>query len=203
MTYWPLRFLAKWIFEIFYKLKAYGRHNIPHKGPYIVCANHSSFLDPVVICAAIPHRVYWVALKTLYTIWPFAVFLRFAKCIRVNGVIKEALLAIEGGKVIGIFPEGRRTYDGKLMRKGKRGAALLALRTGALVLPAWIDGTYQAYPRRAKFPKVHPINICFGKVLEFQRHSEEVIDEEIITAAAAKIMKAISGLAPTPAPSEG
>lgn len=196
MIYWPLRFLAKWIFEIFYKLKAYGRDNIPHKGPCIVCANHSSFFDPVVICAAIPHRVYWVALKTLYTIWPFAIFLQIAECIRVNGVIKEALSAIEAGKVIGIFPEGRRTYDGKLMRKGKRGAALLALRTGTPVLPAWIDGTYQAYPRRAKFPGVHPINIYFGRVLKFPRHDEEVIDEEVITAATAKIMKAMSELAP-------
>lgn len=196
MIYWPIRFLSKAIFKIFYSLKVYGAENLPKKGPFLVCSNHCSFFDPVVICDVVPQRVYWVALKDLYGVWPLSILLRFAKCIPVNGATKEALDALKQGKVIGMFPEGRRTYDGKLMKKGKKGTALIATRSAVPVVPMWINGTYQAYPRRAKFPKIHPIHAYIGRPLVFPKHEEEIIDEQILSAATAKIMQSIAGLMP-------
>lgn len=196
MIYWPIRFLSKAIFKIFYNFKVYEAGNLPEKGPFLVCCNHCSFFDPVVICDVVPQRVYWVVLKDLYSVWPLSILLRFAKCIPVNGATKEALNVLKQGKVIGIFPEGRRTYDGKLMKKGKKGAALIAMRSAAPVVPVWINGTHQAYPRRAKFPKIHPIQVYIGKPLVFHRHEEEIIDEQTLSAATAKIMQSIAGLMP-------
>ena len=194
MIYWFIKFLSTVIFKIFYRYKVYGSENIPKKGPYIICANHCSFFDPVVICNAVPQRVYWVALKNLYKIFPLSIFLRIAKCIPVNGAIKEVLNALNKEKVIGIFIEGRRTYTGRLSSRGRKGPALLAMRTGAPVLPAWIEGTYEVYPRRAKFPKIHPIHICFGKPITFPAHNENIIDEQILKDATAHILDEIAKL---------
>jgi len=194
ITYWVVRFLSKCILKVFYNFKIYGSENIIKKGSYIICTNHCSFFDPAVISCSVPRRVYWVALKDLYEIWPLSILLRLVGCIRVNGVIKEALDAINQGKIIGIFPEGRRTYDGKLMKKGRRGAAILAMRTGVPVLPMWIEGTFQAYPRRARFPKIHPISIHIGKPLQFEVRTESAISEDILDKATAQILGSISDI---------
>ena len=196
MIYWLVRFLSKCIFKTFYDFKIYGAENLPEKGPYLICSNHCSFFDPAVICACVPQRVYWVALKDLYKIRPLSLLLKAAKCIPVNGATKEVLDAIKQGKIIGIFPEGRRTYNGKLMKKGKKGTAIMAMRSGVPVVPAWISGTFQAYPRRAKFPRIYPIRIYIGKPLTFPKHQEEIINESTLSAATTEIMQSIAGLMP-------
>jgi 1-acyl-sn-glycerol-3-phosphate acyltransferase len=197
MTYWVIRFLSGCIFRMFFNLKVYGKGWIPKKGPYLICANHCSFFDPVTVSIAIPQKVYWIALKDLYKIRPLSILLRLVDCIQVNGVIKEALDVLNAGKVVGIFPEGRRTYTGKLMKKGKRGAALIAFRSGVAVLPAYISGTQQVYPRRAKFPKIYPVRVHFGKPLVFHKRKEEVISTDVLDNATAKIMTAIATLRDT------
>lgn len=194
MIYWAIKFLSTGIFKIFYSYKVYGSENIPEKGPYIICANHCSFFDPAVICDAVPERVYWVALKDLYKIFPLSIFLKIAKCIPVNGAIKEALNALNEKKVIGLFIEGRRTYTGRLSSRGRKGPVLLAMRSGVPVLPAWIEGTYKAYPRRAKFPKINPIYIKFGKPITFPIHNEEMIDENLLKDGTNAILEAIAKL---------
>ncbi len=194
MIYWFVRYLSACILKLFYSLKIYGRENIPKEGPYLICSNHCSFLDPLVICAALTKRVYWVALKDLYRIWPLAPFLKAIKCIPVNGAIKEVLEALRQGKVVGMFPEGRRTYTGRLMSKGRKGAALAAMRSGVRVLPIWISGTHQAYPRRAKLPKIHPIQAIFGEPIVFEIHNEKIIDEAVLSIATGRIMDSISKL---------
>jgi 1-acyl-sn-glycerol-3-phosphate acyltransferase len=193
MIYWAIRHISKAVLKLFYNFKIYGGENIPKNGPYIVCANHCSFLDPLVICDSIPRRVYWVVLKDLYDIWPLSILLRATSCIPVNGAINEALKALKQNKVIGIFPEGRRTYTGQLMRKGKKGPAILVMKAGVPILPGWINGTFEAYPRRAKFIKIHPIQIYFEKPLKFDKYEEdEIIDEKILMDTTQRILDSIA-----------
>lgn len=191
MIYWIIKILSTLIFKLFYNYKIYGKENIPKSGPYLICSNHCSFLDPVVISDAVPQRVYWVALKGLYKIFPLSIFLWIARCIPVNGAIKEVIEALNKKKVIGIFIEGRRTYTGQLSSRGRKGPAIIAMRTGVPVVSAWIEGTYEAYPRRAKLPKIHPIHIRFGKPITFPVHNEEVIDEQVLKGATARILDEI------------
>jgi 1-acyl-sn-glycerol-3-phosphate acyltransferase len=193
MIYWPIRFLTTCLLKLFYSFKVYGAKNLPKKGAYLVCTNHCSFLDPVVICALIPRRVYWVVLKDLYRIWPLAILMRLVSCIPVNGAIKDALDALKQNKIIGIFPEGRRTYTGQLMKKGKRGPALLAMKAGVPIVPAWINGTFEAYPRRARLPKICPIQIYFEKPLVFDKYKEDaIIDENVLISASEQILNSIA-----------
>jgi len=194
MIYWLIKLLSTFIFRVFYNYRVYGSENIPKSGPYIICSNHCSFFDPVVICDAVPQRVYWVALKDLYKIFPFSIMLKMTKCIPVNGAIKEVIEALNEKKVIGIFIEGRRTYTGELMSRGRKGPAILAMRTGSPVVPAWIEGTYKAYPRRARFPRIHPIHIRFGKPMVFAVHKEEIIEETVVKETTDTIMQSIAEL---------
>ena len=194
MIYGAIKTLTTLIFKIFYNYRIYGKEFVPKQGPYLVCSNHCSFFDPIVICDAVPQRVYWVALKDLYKIFPLSIFLRIAKCIPVNGAIKDVLEAISKRRVVGIFIEGRRTYTGQLSSRGRKGPAIIAMRTGVPVVPAWIEGTHEAYPRRAKFLKICPIHIRFGEPIVFPVHSEEIIDGMILKEATDKIMQAISNL---------
>jgi len=194
MIYWFVKFITLALFKLFYCFKIYGKENIPREGPYLICSNHCSFFDPVVICDAVRPRVYWVALKDLYKIFPLSILLRISKCIPVNGAVKEVVAALNKKKVVGIFIEGRRTYTGQLMSRGRKGPAIIAMRSGVPVVPAWIEGTYKAYPRRALFPKVYPIHIKFGKPITFAIHTEEVIDENILKSATDSIMQAIAEL---------
>lgn len=194
MIYWPVKFLTIALFKLFYCFKVYGRQNLPKQGPYLICSNHCSFFDPVIICDAVRPRVYWVALKDLYKIFPLSIFLWISKCIPVNGAIKEVLAALDEKKVVGLFIEGRRTYTGQLMSRGKKGPAVIAMRSGAPVVPAWIEGTHKAYPRRALIPKICPIHIRFGKPIVFPVHTEEVIDGSVVKSATDSIMQAIAAL---------
>lgn len=196
MIYGTIKVLTTFILKTLYSYKVYGKEYIPKQGPYLVCSNHCSFFDPVVICDAVPQRVYWVALKDLYKIFPLSIFLRIAKCIQVNGAIKDVVEALNKKKIVGIFIEGRRTYTGQLSSRGRRGPAIIAMRTGAPVLPAWIEGTHEAYPRRAKSFKICPIHIRFGEPIVFPVHSEEIIDEAILKESTNKIMQAIAKLQP-------
>ncbi|MHC5034975.1 MAG: lysophospholipid acyltransferase family protein, partial [Planctomycetota bacterium] len=75
------------------------------------------------------------------------------------------LQALEEGRLCGIFPEGGRTFDG-LLREPKPGVALLALRSGAPVIPVTIEGAYRAWPRGRHYPVPTRIRVYFGRPVD-------------------------------------
>ncbi|MBT9131193.1 MAG: hypothetical protein DDT31_00591 [Syntrophomonadaceae bacterium] len=89
--------------------------------------------------------------------------------------------------MLGIFPEGTRSRDGKL-RNGELGAALLALRSDSPILPAAIDGAFEAYPPDAKFPRPRRIKLRFGQPLIFDAVKKGKIDKKALEAATEKII---------------
>ena len=108
--------------------------------------------------------------------------------IKENGSVGEAAYLLEKGEAIGVFPEGTRSLDGKLSA-GKRGAAIMALKTGTAVVPCAVRGAFKAFPRNAILPKPHPVRISIGAVIKFEKI--EIPDEETIDSALNKIMTAI------------
>ena len=81
------------------------------------------------------------------------------------GSLRRALLVLKQGAVLGIFPEGGRSDDGRL-KPGKPGAALLALRAGVPLVPAGIVGAFAAYSRHHRFPRPEPILVRFGEPVD-------------------------------------
>jgi 1-acyl-sn-glycerol-3-phosphate acyltransferase len=132
-----VRFLAFWAFTLIYKNKIYGLRHIP-KGPGLIAANHTSFLDPPVVSISFPEEVHFLARKTLFKNPLFGALIRNLNSHPVSGqaediaVFKTIVGLLKQNKKVIIFPEGQRTSDGKI-REIKPGISLLLSRTDAAI----------------------------------------------------------------------
>jgi 1-acyl-sn-glycerol-3-phosphate acyltransferase len=167
------RALRAWLrvpVENLFRLAVEGLEHLPRRGPYIVAANHHNYLDGVVLGVAVPEPIAFMVMPRVYRATPVhPLFHDLIGSIPVNlegadvGALRRTLRALEHGRVIGIFPEGPFSLHGRLER-GLPGVALLALRSGAPVIPVGIRGTYEALrDRRFYIPRRHPIRVRFGQ----------------------------------------
>ena len=187
--------LFKIFAKVFFRLKVEGQENLPKKGSFILAANHASSLDPFMIIAAIPRYIRWVIIYEYYDLWYLRWLLKRMRFIRVeNSLPKEAFRTLLQGGVIGVFPEGRRSWNGHL-GQAQRGMAALARRTSCPVVPVAIIGTFLALPRTRKRLKLHPVTVRIGRPLFFaepatKKEDAAKIDQENIR----KIMQNIAEL---------
>jgi 1-acyl-sn-glycerol-3-phosphate acyltransferase len=126
--------------RLLFACRVHGGERIPSDGPLIVASNHSQYADPVLVCVAVPRRLQWMAKKQLF-VFPFSKFFEFIGSFPVDregggrGAIRAALAFLAEGWALGIFPEG--THRGT-SREAKSGVVVLALRSGASVLPVHV-----------------------------------------------------------------
>ena len=177
MRYWILRAIATLIVKSIFKLKVEGFENLPKKTNFILVANHTSYLDPVVIGVAIPKKFYWITLREFYN----TNFLRWValkkETLPTGNSSDKAIDLLMKNESVGLFPEGGRSRDGKL-REFRRGAALLAIKTGRPVVPCAIIGAYEALPGLEKLPKLFQlIKVKIGKPQYLLKEFEDVIDD--------------------------
>ncbi len=191
MPYRILRFIALFICKILFRVKVNGLENIPPKGNMIIAANHSSYLDPIAVAVVVPRRIKWVVRKDVFDVWWLKPLFTSTGMIRENGSVGKTLDLLGRGEAIGVFPEGVRSPDGKL-GAGKRGVAVMALKSGAPVIPCAIRGAFKAYPRDAVLPRPYPVEIILGKAIEPGKSDEP--DEAAIDSALTGIMSAIGSL---------
>lgn len=136
---WTVRSLG----ALFLGFEVVGEERVPEKGPVIVAANHHRFFDPVFVSMAVPRRVRWMAKKELFA-FPFGTLFAFTGAFPVDrqgggrAALRTALHFLAEGRTLGIFPEGTRRKEG-VSPEAKTGAALLAARSGAPVLPVFAD----------------------------------------------------------------
>ena len=115
---------------------------VPKEGPLIVAANHIQYPDPVLVCMAVPRRMQWMAKKQLF-VFPYRRFFEFIGSFPVDregggrAGLRAALAFLTEGWALGIFPEGTHRDDGT-EREAKSGAVMLAVRSGAPVLPVYV-----------------------------------------------------------------
>lgn len=138
-----IRFLERLLCR---KVEIVGKEHVPRRGPLIVASNHLNNADPPIIAAALPRRAVFMAKKEMFE-WPvlswlFKAFGAFP--VRRGEVdlaaMRRAMEELEKGMALMMFPEGTRSRDGKLHR-GRPGTAILAMKTGAPILPVAIYGT--------------------------------------------------------------
>jgi 1-acyl-sn-glycerol-3-phosphate acyltransferase len=172
--YQVLRAPVRRILERWFHLRADGIEHLPADGPYIVAANHHNYLDGVVLAVTVPAPIAFLVMPRVYRATPLhPSFHRHVGSIRLSlarpdvGAFRRALAALDRGRVVGIFPEGPFSVRGRLER-GLPGVALLALRSGAPVVPVGISGTYQALAARPlRLPRRHPLVVRFGQPRRF------------------------------------
>jgi 1-acyl-sn-glycerol-3-phosphate acyltransferase len=172
-----------------------GGRNVPARGPALLIANHQSFLDPLMVGLATRRHLNFLARKTLFKHPLFGAFLRSVNCLPVDqeGIAKEglktSLAQLQAGHALLVFPEGERTWTGK-MQKLKPGISLLIKRALAPIVPVGVAGAFEAYPRTAKFPHLSPLflppakgttAVSVGKPLDPRRYAEmpreQMLDE--------------------------
>lgn len=169
LTYEFCRQAAYWFMRTTMGLKSYHAERVPLDGPLLLVANHQSFLDPPAIGSPIWDRHFeFLARATLWNFGPFGKLIQNLNSIPIGeggdaAAMKEALNRLHAGRAVMVFPEGSRTHDGKT-QEFKRGAAVLVKRAKCPVLPAAIEGAYDAWPRSNKRPRIFgpPIAVAYG-----------------------------------------
>jgi 1-acyl-sn-glycerol-3-phosphate acyltransferase len=157
MIYAVLRVFFTVYLRLFHSLKITGAECIPDVGSVILCANHSSYFDSMLIGLCTRRQVHFLVYDTFYRHWFLGPFIQACGAIPVteNGINKEAmkkaLTVLKNGGVIGIFPEGRLTQTG-FLSTGNPGAAMLAALSRAPIVPITIMGAFFVYPKGKKFP---------------------------------------------------
>src|SRR5438876_3168813 len=182
--------------RLMYRPKLKGLENIPKDGPAILVANHQSFLDDLLLPLVVPHRkVVFLAKADYFDKWYLRWFFKGANVIPVRreshsaseDALRAGVRALRENRLVGIFPEGTRSPDGRLYR-GKTGVARMALEAQVPVIPVAISGTFELMPYDRKFPKTGRVELRFGKPLRFDRHYETPADRFVLRSVTDEIM---------------
>lgn len=167
MSYLFFRALLRFMYRVLFRLEARGIEHIPEAGPVIIASNHISNLDPPTVGVFVKRKVHFMAKEELFKVPILGPLIHSfgAFPVKRGGVskdaIKTAIALVKSGKVMGIFPEGTRNSSAGMAKKG---AAMIALRSDAVIVPAAIVGSYKL------FKKTY---IYYGKPINLQ----ETIDE--------------------------
>ncbi|HEV2054001.1 MAG TPA: lysophospholipid acyltransferase family protein [Methylomirabilota bacterium] len=173
MLYLILKPLVVFLMRAWFGLRVRGAEHIPSSGPALIVSNHQSILDPPVIGGAARRQIYFLAKAELFRIPLFGWLFRalHARPVRREGsdpgALRIAALLLEQGKALLVFPEGTRSLDGRL-GEGKPGVGMLAVTSGAPVVPAYVSGTLEALPKGAVWPRRSQVSVSFGPALHFK-----------------------------------
>jgi 1-acyl-sn-glycerol-3-phosphate acyltransferase len=155
--------------RLFTRLETKGLENVPQGGPLLVAFNHLAHLDAALVLPFLPQPVEGIALENLYHVPITGQLLRLYGTIPVHrdqfdrDVIRRALQVLAEGKILALAPEARMSLTGALER-ARQGAAYLALRSGAPVLPVAITGT-ETVPSDLKRLRRPRLTVTFGEVI--------------------------------------
>jgi 1-acyl-sn-glycerol-3-phosphate acyltransferase len=182
--------------------KVAGRENVPLTGPLILVANHVHVLDPILLVFSLPRWIIFVAKEELFRSLFLRFWLRWAGSLPLqrDGKVREKQRILEGarkaldeGMILGMFPEGARSQDGKL-RKGKPGSAVIASRTDAPLLPIGIAGTDKIHGVSWLW-KRPPIVVTIGKPFKLPPINNK-INRSQMQLSTAQLMGEIAALLP-------
>ncbi len=170
---------------IFFRARAYHADRVPQTGPVLIAANHQSFIDPPLVGSSVrPRHTDYIARSGLFKFGPFGLLLKALNCIAIKeetgdmGAIKQVLTRLSTGHAVLIFPEGNRTPDGT-MHHFKRGVALLVKRGRCPVVPAAVEGCFDAWPRHRRLPTpwASPVAVMFGHPIPYEELVKDGMDE--------------------------
>ncbi|MFD4762207.1 lysophospholipid acyltransferase family protein [Streptomyces sp. NPDC058439] len=204
MFYYVLKYaIIGPLLRLFFRPRIEGPENIPEHGAAIVAGNHLSFSDHFLMPAILKRRITFLA-KAEYFTGPgvkgrlTAAFFHSIGQIPVDrsgkdagqAAIREGLGVLGRGELLGIYPEGTRSHDGRLY-KGKVGVAVMAIRAQVPVVPCAMVGTFEIQPPGQVVPRIKRVTIRFGEPLDFSRYAGLENQKAAIRAVTDEIMYAI------------
>ncbi len=181
--YRVLRRMTQMWFLLFYKVRAFGRENFPAEGAALICSNHQSHYDPLLVGHICRRRMNYVARKTLFKFKPFAIIINFLDAIPLDksgmGIagIKETIKRLKRGEFVLIFPEGTRCFDGEIA-DFHEGFVVIARRTKTTIVPVGFDGAFHAWPRSRPYPLPGKIALSVGEPITYEQY-KDLTDKEV------------------------
>jgi 1-acyl-sn-glycerol-3-phosphate acyltransferase len=200
-TVWLLWRVIRFYAALGCRARRIGPCTVPREGPVILAANHVSGVDPIVIQGTCSHRVVSFIVAREHYARPLAgAIMRLADCIPIDrenpskSFLTGCLRLLNGGGCLGIFPQGTYAPPGAPEPEARAGVGLLALRTGATVIPCRITGgTYTDSPFRAYFRR-HTVRISYGPPLDLSAFAGRERDKDAAQEATELIMRTIRAL---------
>ncbi|MEK6946813.1 MAG: lysophospholipid acyltransferase family protein [Nanoarchaeota archaeon] len=183
--------------------KVNGLENVPKKDGFIVAANHSSYMDHMMIGATIisylDKKMHWLAKKE-----HFETFFQRLWHVYVGGIpldrqsggkeaLRFAVRALKEKKIIVIYPEGTRTLTGKI-QEARTGVARLALLSKSPVLPIGLIGTFYILPKGKYIPNLSRATMNIGKPMYFTEYYNKKINKKMLRDVTNRVMKEIARL---------
>jgi 1-acyl-sn-glycerol-3-phosphate acyltransferase len=155
------------------RLEVVGLENIPASGPFILVANHQSYLDPIIVQVVCPRPLHTLAKSTQFTGKVMSWVLP-----RVNAIptrryriepqaVRVVLRRLAAGEGVGVYPEGERSWEAQL-QPFRRGTVRLLLKAGAPIIPCGLSGSYDVWPRWSKTLKRGRVRVEFGEPIQWE-----------------------------------
>jgi len=195
--YWVVWVVFRLLARALFRLQVSGAHHVPKRGGVVIASNHASYLDIPILGCGMRRQASFIGRMDLFE-GPAGWLMRYLGWIPIRRErvdrkgFDEAIRRVQAGQAVVIYPEGSRTEDGKL-QPGKPGVGMIVAATGCPVVPAFLEGTYDALPLGAKWIRLRPVRVTYGAPMDFsallqdaggedkkkalyQRISQEVMD---------------------------
>jgi 1-acyl-sn-glycerol-3-phosphate acyltransferase len=192
--------------KVVYRPWAEGLENIPDRGPAILASNHLSFADSIFLPLVMKRKLVFLGKAEYFTGrgvkgWATRAFMEGVGTIPVyrgggrasEAALRTGLQVLANGDLLGIYPEGTRSHDGRLYR-GKTGVARLAIESGVPVLPVAMIDTDIAQPIGKRVPNRHQTGVKIGEPLDFSDYAGRAEEREALREVTDTIMAAIQDL---------
>lgn len=166
-----LKILSQAVGVLCFDLRFYHVERCPERGRCILAPNHVSFFDPWFIGQTAPGAIHFLARENLFRVPGFGWLIRALNALPVargsqaaRHGMETSIQALKEDKRLVLFPEGTRSPDGELQEM-KRGIYMIARKSGAPVLPIYVEGTFEVWPRHRMLPRLGPLSVYFGEPL--------------------------------------
>jgi len=200
MGYWLVKAILAPILRVIFRPWVEGLEHVPKEGPAIIASNHVSFSDSFFMPLTVPRKVTFLAKSDYFTGrglkgWLTRQFFSGVGQVPVDrsggraseAALRTGLRVLSEGKLLGIYPEGTRSPDGRLYR-GKTGVARMALEAGVPVIPVAMIGTYEIQPPGKVIPRIKRPGVRFGAPLDFSRYAGLSHDRFVLRSMTDEIM---------------
>lgn len=154
------------------RLDVVGKENLPKTGPFILVANHQSFLDPIIVQVICRRPLNTLAKSTQFTgrimswIMPRVCAIPTRRYRIEPQAVRVVLRRLAAGEAVGVYPEGERSWDAEV-QPFRRGTIRLLLKSGVPIIPCGVVGSYDVWPRWSRTLRRKTVRVEFGKAIHW------------------------------------
>jgi long-chain acyl-CoA synthetase len=182
-----------------FHLRVTGLEKLPLSGPFILCSNHQSFIDPIILGGLLPWPIFRdafaVGTSEIFGSGPMRTLARWLRVVVVDPdanlvpAMRAGAFGLSHGRVLVLYPEGERSIDGT-PKSFKKGAAILSIHMQVPIIPVAIDGFFDVWPRGKPFQKFAPLRITIGDAISLPTEAEasEAAYEKLIGEVKARVV---------------